>query len=159
MCGCGCFRVSDLHTSTYHAWTDFQITSHVLLLCAAVFSVYHHFYELTLMLGTVVFSSIWYHRNKEEFGLVVCANSFCAKTFLPDRHHGAHCSDICGVWRCRCIFRVFSAVSVFFRYFSYPRACAEPAVTVVCSERENCIGVRELVHFEPVRHPRGHDVK
>jgi hypothetical protein len=34
------------------------------------------------MSGTVVFFSVWYHRNKEVFGLVACADSFCAKTFF-----------------------------------------------------------------------------
>ena len=82
MCGGGCFRVSNPHAGTYRAWTDFQITSHFLLACATAFSVYRHFYELALMSGTVVFFSVWYHRNKEEFGLVACVDSFCAKCFF-----------------------------------------------------------------------------
>jgi len=63
-------------------WGDFQITSHCLLLCATVFAAYRQFYELAVMSGTVVFFSVWYHRNKEGLGVVAYLDSFCAKAFF-----------------------------------------------------------------------------
>jgi len=82
MCGGRCFPVVDADVYTQRTWGDFQITSHCLLACATVFAAYRQIYELALMSGTVVFFSVWYHRNKEEFGVVACLDSFCAKAFF-----------------------------------------------------------------------------
>jgi len=82
MCGGRCVHVVDAGIHTQRTWADFQITSHCLLLCATVFVAYRQFNELAVMSGTVVFFSVWYHRNKEVFGVVACLDSFLAKAFF-----------------------------------------------------------------------------
>ena len=83
MCGIGCITVTSVAVCTHHArsWTDFQITSHLLFVLAIMLSVCRQFYELVFMTSTVIFFSVWYHKNREEFGVISCIDSFCAKAF------------------------------------------------------------------------------
>jgi len=67
---------------TGRSWTDFQITSHLIFVLAILLSVCRQFYELAFMTSTVLFFSIWYHKNQEEFGLIACLDSFCAKSYF-----------------------------------------------------------------------------
>ena len=83
MCSAGCTSAASGAASTQHArsWIDFQITSHFLFVLAIMLSVCREFYEVSLMTSTVMFFSVWYHRNREVFGVVSLIDSVCAKAF------------------------------------------------------------------------------
>ena len=63
-------------------WTDFQITSHCIFVVAIPLSLFVRFYELTIMTSAVLFFSVWYHRNREVFGIISSLDSFFAKSFF-----------------------------------------------------------------------------
>ena len=46
--------------------TDFQITSHIPFVLVFFLSIYMKFYEMTILVGIVVFFSVLYHFHHEE---------------------------------------------------------------------------------------------
>jgi len=64
--------------------------------------VCHQFYELTFMTSTVIFFSVWYHKNREEFCVIPCIDSVCAKVFYMyalvqtsrNPHHRFFCVNV-----------------------------------------------------------------
>ena len=80
LCGFGTSAGACSHAG--RSWMDFQITSHLIFVLAIMLSVCRQFYELAFMTSTVLFFSVWYHKNREEFGLISCLDSFCAKSYF-----------------------------------------------------------------------------
>jgi len=83
MCSAGCTTAASGAARTHHArsWVDFQITSHILFVLAIMLSVCQEFHEVTLMTSTVIFFSVWYHKNQEELGVISLIDGVCAKAF------------------------------------------------------------------------------
>jgi len=50
-------------------WTDFQIWSHLPFAAVVVLSIYEKFYEMTLLVGAVLVSSVIYHLNAEKINV------------------------------------------------------------------------------------------
>jgi len=83
MCRTGCTTAASGAAHTHHprSWIDFQITSHILFVLAIMLSICQQFYEVAFMTSTVIFFSVWYHKNREVFGVISCIDSVCAKAF------------------------------------------------------------------------------